>query len=315
MAKVCAEWFPEGSFRNQKGAGFFLDDDLKAQLDILIKNIVRDWDFTLIIGGEGKVRVGKSTLAIQIGAYWAYQVEKMYGKKTIFNVNDNIIFHGEKLIEAGNKLGSNFPYSPLIFDEAGADLDSKKVMRRSTQNVLDYFRECGQYNLLNILVIPEFFDLPRGLAVSRSIALINVTCEANSEDIFERGSFKFYSAPQKKKLYIVGRKFMDYSVADYDFDGHFIGFYPIDEQEYRNKKKEALLSRKEAEKEQPNKKELQRNLAIYLLHEQFGMTTTEIKLKFDEFFGMETDIGLYQRAIKQIEDEKEGICDDNEPFS
>lgn len=56
MARVCEELFPATAKRK---AGYMLDDTLKAQLDILIKNIVNDWDFTIIISGGGSVRTGK----------------------------------------------------------------------------------------------------------------------------------------------------------------------------------------------------------------------------------------------------------------
>src|SRR3990172_7192942 len=167
MVRVCCDWFPKGSFPYQKEDGFRMHNLLKAQLDILLKNIINDWDFTIIIAGGGEVRVGKSVLAMQIACYWAYEVERLYHKKILFNLNDNFVFDGDKLIESGNKLGKDFPYSPLIFDEAGADLEGRKIMLASTSSVLDYFRECGQYNLLNILVMPEYFDLPKGIAITR----------------------------------------------------------------------------------------------------------------------------------------------------
>ena len=69
MVKVCCKWFPKGTREYQKSDGFSMHPILKAQLDILLKNIKNDWDFTIIITGGGEVRVGKSVLAMQIGAY------------------------------------------------------------------------------------------------------------------------------------------------------------------------------------------------------------------------------------------------------
>ena len=200
MVKVCEGWFPMGFRPYQKSAGFFMHKTLKNQIDILIKNITNDWDFTIIITGGGEVRVGKSVLAMQIAAYWAYEIKRIYGIEVPFSLKDNFVLEGSELIKKGNELGQKAPYAPLVFDEAGADLAGRKVMLSTTNDVLDYLRECGQYNMLNIMVMPEFFELPKGIALSRSIFLIDVTYEADEEGIFQRGTFKFYSRRNKKML-------------------------------------------------------------------------------------------------------------------
>jgi hypothetical protein len=82
MVRVCQEWFPEHD-------GFYMDDQLKLQLDVLVKNIKNDWDFTIILTGQGEVRVGKSKLAMDIGCYWAYCMQKIYKAKVPFSLEDN----------------------------------------------------------------------------------------------------------------------------------------------------------------------------------------------------------------------------------
>lgn len=204
MVRVCQKLFPKGSYKGQRGDGFYMDNILKAQIDILLKNIQYDWDFTILITGGGEVRIGKSVLAMQIGAYWTDQIKELYGKKVPFSVSENFVLDGKKLIEIGNKLGKRYSYPCLVFDEAGADLEGRKIMTAMTQDVLDYYRECGQYNILNILVLPEYFDLPKGIAMSRSICLIDVYCATDPEGIFKRGYFNFFSRRNKKQLWING---------------------------------------------------------------------------------------------------------------
>lgn len=244
MVKVCTEKYPKGYSKYQQSDGFPMNPILKEQLDIYLKNIKNDWDFTIIISGEGEVRVGKSVLAMQIAAYWTDQIEKLYGKKVPFNLKDNYVFKGMDLIRKGNTLGVNHPYSALIFDEAGADLEGVKTMRKSTQAVRDFFRECGQYNLLNILVLPEFFDLPKGIALSRSSCMINVYWLGDNKGMMNRGYFKFYSRPNKKNLYLRGKRDLNYNAWKQDFYGTFNNFYPLNEEEYRKLKQEALKERK-----------------------------------------------------------------------
>jgi hypothetical protein len=242
-----------------------MDDRLKLQIDVLLKNIKRDWDFTILITGQGEVRVGKSMMAIQIGAYWTYEMLKRHKIKVPFTLEENFVFTGSDLIKKGNYLGVNHPYSTLIFDEAGADLEGRKVMSGSTQDVLDYYRECGQYNMLNILVLPEYFDLPKGIALTRSIFLIDVFYNADEEAIFQRGYFYFYSRRSKKWLYLKGKRDLNYSCVKSDFGtlaGRFHRFYPINEPEYRRLKQEALKKR---ETKRRNKFQVQRDALMYLI--------------------------------------------------
>ena len=283
MPRVCEEWFPKGTYKGQKGAGFYMNDLLKYQIDILLKNIKRDWDFTILITGGGEVRVGKSVLAFQVGAYWTYQMLKLYGNKLPWSVKENIVMDGKKLIEMGNKLGKNNHFAALVFDEAGADLEGRKVMSQMTKDVLDYYRECGQYNMLNILVLPEFFDLPKGIANSRSICLLDVYYRVDGNDIFQRGYFNFYSRRSKKFLYLNGKKTLDYNSAKYDFHGRFYDFHTVDEKEYRKAKQEALTKR---ESKRRNKFQMQRDACWFLLSEEFGWTQQEVGKRMEQLTGI-----------------------------
>jgi len=187
---------------------------------------------------------------------------RIHKKKVRYNLKDNFIFDGRKLIEKGNFLGQKYPHSPLIFDEAGADLEGRKAMQSITQDVLDFYRECGQYNLFNILVLPEFFDLTKGLATGRSILLIDVDYNVGEDLIFERGFYKVYSGENKKLLYLKGKKELNYKAHYYNFRGRFYEFYPLDEKEYRRLKQEALSKR---ESRKRNKFQLQRDASWFIL--------------------------------------------------
>jgi len=283
MARVCTDIYP-AKFSRNRFPGFYMDNKLKAQLDILLKNIANDWDFTILITGGGEVRVGKSVLGMEIAAYWIDQINKLYGKKLILNLK-NFVFDGRKLIEIGNELGINHPYSPLIYDEAGADLSGIKMMNQITQDTLDFYRECGQYNLLNIIILPDFFDLPKPIAITRSIFLINVDYEFTEEGLFKRGIFKFYSRKAKKWLYLKGKKELNYHVYPWNFQGRFLPFYPVPEAEYRQKKIEALKHR---EKRRNNVLLDQRDYSWYILHYEFGMSMPTIGKRMGDFSGRYT---------------------------
>jgi hypothetical protein len=297
---VCKEWFPNKE--HPERSGFRMEEQLKIQIDILLKNITKDWDFTIIITGQGEVRVGKSMIAMQIACYWAYMIWKMYGIKVPYSVLENFVFDGKKLIEIGNKLGINHPYSPLLYDEAGADLEGRKTMQTSTQDVLDYYRECGQYNMLNILVLPEYFDLPKGLALSRSIFLIDVYYTADAEGIFKRGYFNFFSRRQKKWLYLLGKKDLNYSAANYDFHGRFYPFYPVNEKEYRDAKQDALSKR---ESKKRNKFQMQRDASWFLMWSEFGIKQEDIGKRMENLTGIFVPQNTISDALRHYKMENE----------
>lgn len=242
MSKVCQEWFPETD-------GFYMEGYLAEQIEIAVKNITKDWDFTIVITGGGEVRVGKSLLAMQIMVYWNYMMWKIHKIKVPFSLEENVVFKWDKLIEQGNALGQKSKYCALCYDEAGETMEGVKAQSKELKAVRDYLRECGQYNFLNVLVLPEFFDLPKGVAVTRSIFLIDVYYRANDRGIFERGYFKFYSRKNKKLLYLNGKKDYNYNAQPFNFCGRFTNFYPIDEQKYRAMKIEALKQREQAKAE------------------------------------------------------------------
>jgi len=241
--RVCEDWFPLGTYKGQRLPGFFMDDALAQQIRIAVNNVKKDWDFTIIITGGGEVRVGKSVLAFQIMAYWTWLMKEVHGIEVPFNIEDNIVFNWDKLIDAGHSLYQKTPYCPLCYDEAGETMEGVKFHSKELRAVKDYLRECGQYNFLNILVMPEFFDLPKNIAITRSVFLLDVFYVATEEGYFKRGYFKFYSRKNKKKLYLQGKRELDYNAYKFNFEGRFPNFYPINEKEYRQKKQEALRGR------------------------------------------------------------------------
>ena len=231
--RVCQKSFPTTD-------GFYIDGYTKSNLDIAIDCINDDQDFVFIVSGNGKERIGKSHLAQQIGFYITSEVNRRYNKDNLFTAENNFVFRGTELIEKAKNLPK---YSVVVYDEAGADMQSKKVMHLQTQAVLDFFRECGQLNLFLILCIPDYFELPKGIALSRSCALFNV----QYKEKFIRGKYRFFGDDSKKMLYLTGKKWLDYNASKADFSGDFFEHWTIDEIKYKQLKMDALAGRKRDE--------------------------------------------------------------------
>lgn len=304
MARVCEKEYPKGTFPYQKKDGYYMHDILKQQLDVYIKNVKNDWDFVIIISGEGEVRVGKSVLAQQIGQYWTQQVNKKYNLKIPFNLKDNLVFNGSDLIKKGNELGVKYPNSCLIFDEAGADLEGIKAMKYTTQAVRDFLRECGQYNMLTILVLPEYFDLPKGIALSRSNCLINVYWIGDNEGNMKRGFFKYYSRPNKKNLYLRGKRDLNYDAWKQDFFGSFDNVFTLPEQEYRELKRKALKNREKISAKEMRWREWCRS-AIILLIDKFNLTYRELANEMNHVGKVKISHMTIGRVINREKEEDE----------
>jgi hypothetical protein len=226
--------------------GFWMDSYIKAALDSLCYNILDDWDGVVIVSGDGMVRIGKSMLTDQMAYYclWKLHHNKLNWlaiKKQYIDC-ETTIFSGTELITKGKSYMKN---SVFKYDEARGELDTKKVLQEITITLMDYFSECGMYNHIVFLVIPEYFDLPKGLATNRSEFLINVYRKKDmiklkdGTDIvkLQRGFFEFYSRDAKKKLYILGKKnFNDYRASKYDFFGEFRPFWIVNKERYDAKK-------------------------------------------------------------------------------
>lgn len=236
---------------------------------------------------------------MQIAAYWSYEMWMKHKKKVIFDV-DNFVLLSDELIKTGNELGARAHYCPLVYDEAGEALEGTKSMSKETKQVTDYLRECGQYNFLNILVLPEFFSLPRGIALTRSIALIDVTYTSDAEGKFQRGYFRFFSRKAKKKLYLNGKKDLNYYAASHNFKGRFYKFYPIDEDKYRLKKVEALRAREA--KTENREKTLLFTMWHYLMRQSKMSAKSIAEHIYEDYYGVKLNPRTVSTNVRKVDE-------------
>ena len=205
---------------------WMMHEALCNNLDYLIKQQKNDWDFKCLVSGDGMTRTGKSTIAFQLALYLDSDYADNWKIQTVFD--------GAILIETAYKIGKG---KVIVYDEAREGLDSKKQMMMYTKNLLDFFSQCGNLNHIVIIVLPEYFELPKTVAITQSIFLIN--CYAN--DGFDRGYFDFFNRKDKKYLYINGQKYLDYKAQRPSFKGTFVNFIPFDREEYETLKNKSLI--------------------------------------------------------------------------
>lgn len=249
--------------------GYRMDGNLALNLAPTDTFLKQDRDVVGIISGRGDVRTGKSTIASQIGYYCAWiiaggrmnlekgedgryidpTVLKQPTKEIKFSL-DNVVFHPDDLMKLGRTLPKN---SVIIYDEGRSGLDSKTTMSSLNRTLEDFFQECGQYNHVILIVLPDFFSLGPSIATNRSIFLVDVYCDSN----FKRGFFNFYGKRQKEFLFWMGKKkigqYARYNAAKSDFWGDFPDRMTFDRDEYNKKKLKALAEKGKNTREQKNR--------------------------------------------------------------
>ena len=218
---------------------FYIDGYLKTNLDTAKNVIKKDWDMVFCYDGfEGS---GKSVKAM---------TDAFYCDSTL--TLDRITFTPYEFRKA---IRTAKPYQAVIYDEAYTGLSSRATMSMINRALISMLAEIRQKNLFVFVVMPTFFDLDKYVALWRSRALIHVYTKD-----WERGYFQFYNVDRKKSLYIQGKKFYSYSKPEANFRGRFTKFYPVDETEYKKKKKNSLLDREKKAEEQQIKHEVEQAL-------------------------------------------------------
>ncbi len=146
------------------------------------------------------------------------------------------------------------------------------------------------------LAAPCTAEMPKGFAISRSVFAIDVKFREN----FERGSFDFYNFEHKKKLYLLGKKNYDYSVARPNFPGAFTNGYAVGRKAYMEKKAYDLKKGDDEKDKKLNPTQLKKEL-FYKVNENL----TEITQKrLAEAFGTsETSAKRWVAEVRQSKNE------------
>lgn len=204
-----------------KDKEFYIDGILKNNLDLIKKNIKKDWDYLFIIDGE--VGSGKSVFA---------QLLAWYCSDGDFSL-DQICFDPKQFKQAVLKAKK---YQAIIFDEAFRGLSARAAMTQTNRIIVSMLQEIRQKNLFVFVVLPSIWDVDRYVSLHRCKGLFHV----HTDERKYRGFFKFYK--REKIMWLLGNSHkMRYKYpAAPQFKGRFTHFYPLGEEEYKKKKSESL---------------------------------------------------------------------------
>ena len=307
--------------------GYFMDGFLAENLSGIPNYLKNSWDVVGIVSGNGKVRMGKSTLAFQVGYYCAWMVaggrmnmkrdELTNELKVIsvtkpknavrFDLNENVVFKPEDLVEKAIALHKKYGKNQVIvYDEGREGLDSK-VMDAIHEVMEDFFQKCGYMGHIILLVLPNFFKLHEDYAVARSLFLIDVVTDRKKR----RGFFNFYNEHQKEWLYFLGKKrigiSLKYGAARESFYGRFSSWMPFNKEEY-DALKEQSMKRKSLNKTAKRWKK-QRDAAIYMLYKFGKMSEHKIAEDLTELCGFKLEQSSAGFIIRAFEEKREKDLD------
>ena len=310
-------WYDERHHANREG--YYMDEFLAINLMGIPRYLDKSYDCVGIVSGHGKVRIGKSTIAQQVGYFLAWLisggkmgkdevsgkwfVKKKPTKKVNFSLEENIVFSPEGLMKKASELNKKYGKNQvIIYDEGRAGLDSASAMQSINRAMQDFFQECGMYGHVIIIVLPNYFKLHEDYAVSRSLFLI----DAYNDRKLRRGFFNFYNEIQKEWLYYMGKKkigsSLKYSDSRPSFSGRFTAFLPLDKDKYEDAKRDALKQKELRNTERKWKK--QRDAAIYLLRKVGELSIVDTAKEMTAVCGFAITKEMVRHAIETITHEK-----------
>ena len=201
---------------------YHLEPRVKKNFDRWKEDVIKkDTDKVVLV--DGRERSGKSLLTFQFARY----IDPSF-------CIDRICFTPSDFLRAIRDAKKG---QVVVFDEAFRGLSSKSSISKINKSVVQAMMECGQRNLILFIVLPTFFLLETYAATLRSNDLVHVFVGRSG-----RRGYKVYSERLKAKLYHHGKKRgFDYSFPTTRMTGKFYNKWVINEQEYREKKNQALM--------------------------------------------------------------------------
>lgn len=202
---------------------YYMDDKLYREIrrKVIPRLKKKDEDYVLVVDGEEGA--GKSTFAMQV----AKAIDPSFDLSKVCFTPDE--FHSTIISATKGQV--------VVFDEAFRGLSSRGTLSAVNKMLVEMMMEIRQKNLCILIVLPTYFLLEKYVALWRAKGLFHVFRSHG-----RRGYWRYYNRKQKKILYLRGKKDYGYGYVKSGFKGRFYAYYTIDEEKYREKKKQALVT-------------------------------------------------------------------------
>ena len=167
----------------------------------------------IIVGEEG---AGKTCWSFQKALYMDYR----------FCIT-NVVFNEKQFIEATD----NLPHgSSIVWDES--DAASEHWASNIVKVITRRLKRVRTKNHTMFLVTPTFFDFNKYFVNHRAIFLVDVYAKYDGKsNTIKRGSFRSFSRPKMRSLYIKGKIFWNMKAEYPNYIGSFPNYpkgFPID---------------------------------------------------------------------------------------
>ncbi len=253
----------------KKKYSYYMDGRLYEKLNKYVKPSVYTKDEDMVFLIDGPERSGKSVLGQQIARFLDPK----------FSINRVCMTPMEFKDAVQNaKKGQ-----AIIYDEAYSGLSARGALTEINNMLISMMMEMGQKNLFVIIILPTFFMLEKYVALFRARGLFHVYRKGA-----KRGYWMYFNQKRKKDLYLKGKKMLSYNGTKANMRGRFLERYTVDENEYRQKKKDALEGKGTKASRMNEKYKMQRDRLIYCLFKELELNkleTMQLLRKYDVFLG------------------------------
>jgi len=220
--------------------GFYMSSSLITNLNNYVKGVMTK-NTSAVYLCDGRSGLGKTTLSCQISCHLANEIVKYKQKKLNKKVEpkftlDDVCWTPDVFIEKLKKA----TYGDIIIMDESMILSNRSAMSHFNKAVIIMMSLIRSKQIFVIFNVNSIFDLDKNLVLHRADVLFHLYAE---DDRFaSRGRYLVIpSAHGKlKNLYIVGKKYYNYSKARIAFRDKYTKFFPFDEKEYEKKKQDAI---------------------------------------------------------------------------
>ena len=243
-----------------------LDYTLPSHLRQILKGFkwaVKNKNTSAVILFDGRSGMGKTTLACQCGLYCDpnFTLDKVY-------------FTPDQLL-AG--LDTAQPGSFHLLDEAMiiSNRSSMSLLNRAIIQAMSMIRS---KRIIVGFCINSIFDMDRNIVLSRADILLHVY----GDSLTDRGKFMAFfkgadGIDKLKLLYLIGKKFYDYSKPKSNFNTTFSSRFIFNDEEYEKKKQQGISTfLNKTESKTTHGVRTARDNLIRLVYEKLGLTHKEI---------------------------------------